>query len=69
MMGMKPDRLPQRLTRRSLAAVVALPLAAQNATPAEDDLGVSRERVKRNAEQLRKLEIPIAVEPSFVFRP
>jgi hypothetical protein len=61
----------KKLTRRQLASLVtAAPLAAQ--TPAapqpEDDLGIQRALIKRNSEQLAKVEIPMSTEPAFQFK-
>jgi hypothetical protein len=61
-----------KVTRRHLAALAALPLAetplpAQQA-PAEDDMAIQRENLKRWREQMAKSKLPIAVEPAVVFK-
>ena len=63
-----------RLTRRQLAAslLAATPLLAQTSTPqpqAPDDATAVRDKLKNNAEQIRKFELPGATEPSFIFQP
>ena len=60
------------LSRREIAAalVAGAPLLAQQPSVASEDVDVeAREGVKRTREQLRKVKIPIATEPSFAFRP
>jgi hypothetical protein len=60
------------LSRREMAAalVTAAPLVAQQtAAPTEDADVQAREGIKRTRDQLRKIKIPIATEPSFIFRP
>jgi hypothetical protein len=65
-----------RLTRRQLAAslLAATPLLAQTLTPEPqtqtlDDVTVVRDKLKNNAEQIRKFDLPRATEPSFIFQP
>ena len=60
------------LSRREIAAalVAGAPLLAQQPSVTSEDVDVeAREGVKRTREQLRKVKIPIATEPSFAFRP
>ena len=60
------------LTRRQLAAslLAAVPVAAQTAAdPPKDDLTIQRENVKRNMALLDGFKIPIATEPSLIFKP
>lgn len=58
-----------KITRRSLAAVLAAPAAAQT-VPAgsEEELEAARKSVRRNIEALEKVELPVEVEPAFQFR-
>lgn len=60
-----------RLTRRAALTLVssAAAVAQRTESPATDDLMEARESMKVNRDQLRKIEIPVATEPSFVFRP
>jgi hypothetical protein len=60
------------LTRRELGALlVALPasLPAQEAKPAADPLETARKRLRETVAKLEAFELPMAVEPAFVFRP
>lgn len=61
------------MTRRELAIAIAAttPLLAQQTAdrPPEDVDAAAHEAVKRNRELLRKFQVPIATEPSFIFRP
>ena len=64
-MGMK-------FTRRDLAAgfLGAAPLLAQAPPPpAGDDATIARDKLKSNAELIRKFDLPVATEPSFIFKP
>lgn len=61
------------MTRRRLAAAAAAPLlvsapakAAQ--APGDDDLAIQRENLRRSREALRKVKLPMAVEPAFQFK-
>ncbi|HYP14088.1 MAG TPA: hypothetical protein VEQ63_09205 [Bryobacteraceae bacterium] len=60
-------------TRRDLAFTLVLPasLLAQETPPAApaDELGAARQQIQRNAEQLRAFQVPVATEPSIVFKP
>ncbi len=59
----------RKLSRRELAAAIAsaAPLAGQ--APAAEDLNQrARERVRHNAEQLAKREVPMTTEPAFHFK-
>jgi hypothetical protein len=60
------------LTRRQLAAVALAPSAAaqipvQQSPP--DELAAVRAQVKETTERLRKLSVPVLLDPAFVFRP
>jgi hypothetical protein len=62
-----------KVTRRHLAALAAAPLAqaplpAQAQAPAEDDLTIQRDNLKRWREQLSKSKVAMAVEPAIVFK-
>ena len=60
------------VTRRNfaIALTAAVPAAAQQGAPATEDLAAAaRENVKRTSEQLRSITVPIATEPSTIFRP
>jgi hypothetical protein len=61
------------ITRRHLAGLLsAAPLLAQAPpapTPAADDATIARNLIKNNIEQIRKFDLPVATEPSFVFKP
>lgn len=56
--------MPLKLTRRQLAAAIS----AQLPSSGEELLKQARERVRRDAEQLTKREVPTAIEPAFVFK-
>jgi hypothetical protein len=58
------------LTRRSWAALVAaVPLAAQVAsTPAAPASSSAADDVRKTSEQLAKIEIPMSLEPAFLFQ-
>ncbi len=65
-----------KFTRRDLAAGLlgAAPLLAQapvtQAPPAAgDDASIVRDKLKSNAELIRKFELPTATEPGFIFKP
>ena len=62
-----------KITRRHLAGLLsAAPLLAQappTATPAADDATIARDLIKNNIEQIRKFDLPVATEPSFIFKP
>jgi hypothetical protein len=61
------------ITRRHLAGLLsAAPLLAQAPPappPAADDATIARNLIKNNIEQIRKFDLPVATEPSFVFKP
>jgi hypothetical protein len=61
----------ESVTRRHLATLVLAPAAMLGQTPAStpDELAVARQQTLRTAEQLRKIKVPIATEPSFSLRP
>lgn len=58
-------------TRRQLAAALAaaFPVAAQTSEETKDDLTIQRENVKRNIGILDSFRVPMATEPSTVFKP
>jgi hypothetical protein len=66
-----------KVSRRELAIAVAaaVPALAQTAAPqqptstSEDLDAAAREQVRRYGELLRKTELPVLLEPSFIFRP
>ena len=63
-----------KLTRRALGAAVAgtALAAAQTAPPRGEpgeELQAARESLKRNAEALSRLDLPMATEPACVFKP
>lgn len=63
-----------KFTRRDLAAGLlgAAPLLAQAPLPASvvaDDAAIVREKLKSNADLIRKFDLPSATEPSFIFKP
>jgi hypothetical protein len=63
--------MKNKVTRRQLAGAVLTPasLLAQ-ATPAPaDELTAAKQQTQRNADQLRKFKVPMATEPSIVFKP
>ena len=65
----------KRITRRTLLAAT-VPLAAainaQDSTIAQEsraeDLKSARDSIANNAALLAKVEVPIAIEPAFVFK-
>lgn len=59
------------MTRRELAlALAAAPALAQQPAPSAAEIETAaREQVTRTRDQLRNFKVPIATEPSFVFRP
>ncbi|HEY3743299.1 MAG TPA: hypothetical protein VGL53_25810 [Bryobacteraceae bacterium] len=71
----------ERISRRELlVAAGAVSVAASAATPKqetpsfsasasrEDDLKTAREMMANDAEQLKKVELPMAAEPAFSFK-
>lgn len=58
-----------RITRRELTAALlaATPTPAQ--TPLDDLVKAARDRLKSNADALAKVELPMATEPAFQFKP
>ena len=62
-----------KFSRRQLAVslVAAVPALAQNPAPAPpaDPLAKAREALQKNGETLSKFEIPLATQPSFIFKP
>lgn len=62
----------EELTRRELAllAGLAAPLPAQEQKGAEPEpLEAARKRLREAVAKLEAFELPMAVEPAFVFRP
>lgn len=63
----------EELTRRELGALLAglaASLPAQGQTGAEPDaLEAARKRLREAVAKLEAFELPMAVEPAFVFRP
>lgn len=59
-----------KITRRTLAAaVLAAPAAAQPAPAApEEELKAARENLRRNAQALAKVKLPVETEPAFQFK-
>ena len=63
-----------KLTRRELGAaavstVAAAAATAQTPAPADQNIAQTvRDTNRRNAEALRKFEVPIATEPAFQFK-
>lgn len=64
----------EKLTRRQLAGLLGAPALArpqEKAGPAEDEqqlLAAARDRMRRNAEALAKVRVPVETEPAFQFR-
>jgi len=57
------------LTRRSWAALVAaVPLAAQVASTPPPAASSPVDDVRKTSEQLAQIEIPMSLEPAFLFR-
>ena len=59
------------LTRRQAAACLgtaASAALAQDVAKTQDDIAASRERMRRQAEKIRKVAVPVATDPSFIFR-
>lgn len=64
------DRMDSRLTRRQLAAVLAVPALApgQSTPPVDDPAGAVQQLMQQNAQALAKVDVPIDVEPVTHFR-
>ena len=45
-----------------------MPLFAQGTTAGADELLAAKQQTQRTADQLRKFKVPIATEPSIVFK-
>ena len=62
-----------KFTRRDLAAGLlgAAPLLAQapEAASVAGDAAIARDKLKSNAELIRKFDLLVATEPSFIFKP
>jgi hypothetical protein len=63
-----------KITRRHLAELLtAAPLLAQAPPPqspaATDDATIARDLLKTNLDAIRKFDLPMATEPSFIFKP
>jgi hypothetical protein len=63
--------MKSNVTRREFAGVVLAPasLLAQATPAAGDELTAAKQQTQRNADQLRKFKVPMATEPSIVFKP
>jgi len=58
-----------KLTRRQLAASLAVAAAPAPANAQNEDLdAAARDRLKNNANALNAVNLPMAVEPAVVFR-
>ena len=58
-----------KFTRRKLAAALLAPAAAaQTPAPPVDEAHAARDRIKANAEQLAKVDLPMSTEPAFQFK-
>jgi hypothetical protein len=58
-----------KLTRRQLAAALAMAPAPLPASPQAEDLdAAARERVKTTAAALNTVELPMSTEPAVTFR-
>ncbi len=60
-----------KVTRRSLAgmlAAVAVPQAAEAQAESNQDLESAREQMKKNAELIAKVKLPMATEPACHFK-
>jgi capsid protein len=62
-----------RVSRRELATLALGAAAASAQTPARpasegDDLAEIREHIKRNFEEMAKVELPMSTEPAAYFR-
>jgi hypothetical protein len=58
----------RRTLARALIASAAIPVAAQTPTGADEETLSAHEALRMNAEQLAKVEIPIATEPAVHFK-
>jgi hypothetical protein len=65
------DSDAEGMTRRQLAAAVlaSAPIQAQPPASPADEVTAARQQRQQSADQLRKTKVPMATEPSFVFRP
>jgi hypothetical protein len=65
--------MPEKLTRRALAATIAGAAAAAAALPAQqpenDALAAAREAVRKTAATLDAFDLPLTAEPAFLFKP
>ena len=65
--------MPERLTRRGLAAAMAGAALSADAPPAQqpetDTLATARQQVRKTAETLNAFDLPLATEPAFIFKP
>ncbi len=71
------DGMSAKMSRRRLAAMASSTLAlassqataqVQPAAQSDDDLGVQRDNLRRNREQLQKVKLPMETEPAFMFK-
>jgi len=64
--------MKSRMTRRQLAAAVvasaAVQAAPQTAPTADDDLKTARDRMKATSDLLAKQQVPMSIEPAFMFK-
>jgi hypothetical protein len=66
-----------KVTRRKLARIlaaaaavpgVAAPQAPSAVSSGDEDLNTAREQLRNNAQQLAKVNLPMATEPAFRFK-
>jgi hypothetical protein len=64
------DKQNRGITRRGIAAAIALPLLAQapESKPASE-LESAQAQLRRTSEQLRQFRTPMLLEPGFIFKP
>jgi hypothetical protein len=65
-------QMKAKLTRRELAAAVALPAMAQTAAApqptADEDLQAAQRRMRENRAAMDAVALPMSTEPAFQFR-
>lgn len=61
----------EKMTRRELATIlVTAPVAVAQTQPAAvDDQQAARDQIRRNAEALTRVALPMTTEPAFQFKP
>jgi len=60
------------VTRRTLAKIVAaaaVPIAATAQSDADEETRSAHDALRNNAQQIAKVELPMATEPPFHFKP